>query len=73
MDFEETYGSEFAGLIHVHHLNPVGRQIGVMEIDPRTDLRPVCPNCHAAIHYGGANRPIEEMKAAIASARGTTA
>ena len=72
MSFEETYGSDFSGLIHVHHLNPLSGQTGVVEVDPRADLRPVCPNCHAAIHYDGANRPIDELKAALAAAQGTT-
>jgi len=34
--------------IHVHHLKPVSR--GRRKIDPKKDLIPVCPNCHAMLH-----------------------
>jgi 5-methylcytosine-specific restriction protein A len=62
MDFETAYGPEFSGLIHVHHLNPLAGRKELAEVDPRDDLRPVCPNCHAAIHFGGANRSLEEVR-----------
>lgn len=62
-NFGEVFGSEFVGFIHVHHLVPIveiGRQY---VIDPIDDLRPVCPNCHAAIHVGGETRTIEQIQA----------
>jgi hypothetical protein len=31
-------------------------------VDPVADLRPVCPNCHAVIHLGGACRSIDEVR-----------
>lgn len=49
-DFEEIYGSAAAGIIHVHHLIPLADIGNEYEIDPISDLRPVCPNCHAVIH-----------------------
>jgi len=64
MDFGETYGEEFIGLIHVHHLVRLADRRGVGAIDPVTDLLPVCPNCHAAIHYGGGNRTPASIRAA---------
>jgi hypothetical protein len=70
MSFESIYGPEFAGLIHVHHLAPLARANGVREVDPRADLRPVFPNCHAAIHFGGENRSIEGVRSCLAKARG---
>lgn len=69
MSFEATYGPEFAGLIHVHHLTPLGTQLAATEVDPREDLRPVCPNCHAAIHFGGECRSIADVQIRIADAR----
>ncbi len=36
------------GYIHVHHLKLVSQ--GKRKIDPKKDLRPVCPNCHAMLH-----------------------
>ena len=49
-DFGERYGEIGEGFIHVHHrkpLNEIGEQY---ELNPITDLRPVCPNCHAMLH-----------------------
>jgi 5-methylcytosine-specific restriction protein A len=36
------------GYIHVHHLKLVSQ--GPRKIDPKKDLVPVCPNCHAMLH-----------------------
>ena len=49
-DFKERYGKLGSGFIHVHHLNPLKR--GVAKVDPKKDLRPVCPNCHCMLHRG---------------------
>lgn len=65
MDFEEVYGPLAKGLIHVHHLNPLSEIGEEYEVDPIADMRPVCPNCHAVIHLGGALRRIEEVKALL--------
>jgi len=47
---EGTYGEQFAGLIHVHHIRPISEIGEQYVIDPIQDLRPVCPNCHAVLH-----------------------
>ena len=47
---EGTYGGQFAGLIHVHHIRPISEIGEQYVIDPIQDLRPVCPNCHAVLH-----------------------
>ena len=62
IEFGESYGPQFAGLIHVHHLSPLAGRTELRQVDPRTDLCPICPNCHAAIHSGGAIRTIEEVR-----------
>jgi predicted HNH restriction endonuclease len=49
-DFGETYGKEFTGRIHVHHLVEVSKRAGKYKVDPIKDLRPVCPNCHMVLH-----------------------
>lgn len=50
--------------IEVHHLEPVASLAKPRPYDPRTDLVPLCPNCHRALHT---RRPIplsiEELKA----------
>ncbi len=61
-DFEEAYGPRGAGFIHVHHLTPISSIGSEYEIDPIKDLRPVCPNCHAMIHFGERQLSIEELK-----------
>lgn len=62
MDFGLAYGAEFCGCIHVHHLFPMAAASGTRTVDPSTDLVPVCPNCHAAIHAHGEIRSIAEVK-----------
>lgn len=62
---EEMYGPEGAGRIHVHHLTPISEIGKEYQVDPINDLLPVCPNCHAAIHFGMKHRTIEEVKAMI--------
>ena len=52
----------FAGFIHVHHLRPLSEIRGEYMVDPVADLCPVCPNCHAVIHYGGRLRGIDEVR-----------
>jgi hypothetical protein len=61
-NFEANYGEATAGYIQVHHLIPIA-QVGVKyKLDPIRDLRPVCPNCHAAIHRREPPFSIGEIK-----------
>lgn len=67
-DFHAAFGHEAEGFIHVHHLIPLA-QIGTEYIvDPVSDLRPVCPNCHAVIHLGGVTRTIDDVRQMIVNA-----
>ena len=52
IDFGSTYGDFADGYIHVHHKTPVHQAAadGEYELDPVSDLIPVCPNCHAMLH-----------------------
>jgi predicted HNH restriction endonuclease len=61
-NFGESYGPVAEGLIHVHHLKPISEIGAQYQVDPVADLWPVCPNCHAVIHFGGKTRTIEEVK-----------
>lgn len=50
MSFEHMYGTFAKDFIHVHHIQPlhvIGKEY---EVDPKEDLRPVCPNCHTMLH-----------------------
>jgi 5-methylcytosine-specific restriction protein A len=32
-------------------------------VDPINDLRPVCPNCHAMLHFGRSDPiPVDELR-----------
>lgn len=59
---EKVYGPGFEGLIHVHHLTPISTTGEARAVDPVKDLRPVCPNCHAALHRKNPPYTPEEMK-----------
>lgn len=50
MNFEKVFGEEFAGIIDVHHLNPISQKGGDHLVDPIEDMVPLCPNCHRMIH-----------------------
>lgn len=65
MDFRATYGVEADGLIHVHHLKPLNEIGCSYEVDPISDLLPVCPNCHAVIHSGRGLRTPDEVRKMI--------
>jgi len=49
-DFEAVYGDRGKGFIEVHHNKPLSEIDEEIEIEPRTDLAPVCSNCHRMIH-----------------------
>ncbi|MDB4678703.1 HNH endonuclease [Rhodopirellula sp.] len=67
-NFKSQYGSFGEGFIHVHHLRDlasIGREYNV---DPKEDLRPVCPNCHAMLHRQKKPLSIEELKQRMVNA-----
>lgn len=65
MDFESRYGKIGHGFIHVHHLVPISSIGESYQINPATDLVPVCPNCHNMLHRREPPYTIEEMKALL--------
>ncbi len=50
IDMGHRYGPSASGLIEVHHTTPVSQLGPNYIIDPRDDLVPLCPNCHAVAH-----------------------
>jgi 5-methylcytosine-specific restriction protein A len=64
-DFEKVFGELGHGFIHVHHLKPLSQIKVEYEVDPITDLRPICPNCHAMIHNGAKMMRIQDLKKVI--------
>jgi 5-methylcytosine-specific restriction enzyme A len=62
-DFYQTYGDRGHGFIEVHHIKPIGTFNEEIDVNPKTDLAPVCANCHRMIHIKPNNvLSIEEMK-----------
>ncbi len=66
-DFAKAYGDIGQGFIHVHHLVPIAEIAATYEINPITDLRPVCPNCHAMLHVKNPPLTIEALKSIMTS------
>ncbi len=67
-NFGDRFGELGEGFIHVHHLLPLAGITGEYEIDPKTDLVPVCPNCHAMLHRKrDSTMEIEELKYILSS------
>jgi len=62
-DFEKAYG-ELLGkkYIHVHHIVPISEIREQYAVNPISDLRPVCPNCHAMIHRTRPPQSISDLK-----------
>lgn len=62
-DFEEVYGERGVGYIEIHHIVPLCDIGEEQEINPKTDLVPVCSNCHRMIHRRKDNiLSIEDMR-----------
>lgn len=60
-DFENEFGEIGRSYIHVHHLRQLADIGEEYELNPITDLRPVCPNCHAMLHRRRPAYSIEEL------------
>jgi 5-methylcytosine-specific restriction enzyme A len=61
-NFATTYGDIGKDFIHVHHLRSLSEISDNYVVNPKDDLRPVCPNCHAMIHKRNPAYTIEEIK-----------
>tara|TARA_B110001469_G_C9643923_1_gene324648 strand:+ start:981 stop:1784 length:804 start_codon:yes stop_codon:yes gene_type:complete len=58
-----AYKSIISDIIEVHHIEALSEIDIAKKYDPRTDLIPLCPNCHRAIHKRKpAFRPEELVK-----------
>lgn len=61
-NFSQVFGDLGKGFIHVHHVVAIGSIGEEYEVDPVTDLIPVCPNCHAMIHRVEPPLSIDQLK-----------
>lgn len=61
-NFGRTFGELGNKFIHVHHLTAISLVGATHVVDPKNDLRPVCPNCHAMLHKSDPPFSIDELK-----------
>ncbi|HEC16008.1 MAG TPA: DUF3427 domain-containing protein [Sedimenticola sp.] len=61
-DFAAVYGELGEGFMHVHHLKLISEVGEEYQLDPISDLRPVCPNCHAMLHRESPPVELEKLK-----------
>lgn len=64
-DFKKTYGELGLNFCHIHHIQPLSELQQPSEVNPITDLIPVCPNCHAMLHRKVPAIKPDELKALI--------
>jgi hypothetical protein len=62
IDFGEAYGTLGEGFIHVHHIRELSTLGPRYHIDPVSDMRPICPNCHAMVHLATPAMPVEDLR-----------
>ena len=58
------YGEVAQGFIHIHHRRPL-YLVGETPVDPKVDLIPLCPTCHAIVHLGGQLRTVNEVRSLL--------
>jgi hypothetical protein len=63
--FEERYGPLGHEYIHVHHLRELSTVPPGYQVNPKKDLVPICPNCHAMIHRESPAVTPDELKQRI--------
>lgn len=67
IDLSEKYGPVATNFIHVHHQTMISTLDKEYEVDPISDLIPLCPNCHAIAHLRKEPYSIQEIKGMIAA------
>jgi 5-methylcytosine-specific restriction enzyme A len=68
LSFGERYGPLGERFIHVHHLRALASLGKSYRVDPKCDLLPVCPNCHAMLHRKDPPLTVEELREALRQA-----
>lgn len=68
-DFNAAFGEIGTGFIHVHHLRPLSEIKMGYVVDPKSDLCPVCPNCHAMLHRRNPPFTVDELRSIIGGKR----
>jgi len=58
----DVYGEIAEGFIHIHHLKELSLIGEEYAVNPVSDLRPLCPNCHAIVHLKVHAMDLDELK-----------
>lgn len=64
-NFASKYGLIGDGVVEIHHKTPVHLMNREKVVDPRTELVPLCSNCHTMVHSTDPPIPIDELKRSI--------
>jgi 5-methylcytosine-specific restriction protein A len=64
-NFQEKFGELGHNFIHVHHIIDISTIGKEYSVNPKTDLIPVCPNCHAMLHKQKPAYSISELKSIL--------
>lgn len=67
LDPSSVYGEECGEILEVHHIEPLSEAEAARVYDPKTDLIPLCPNCHRAAHRRKPAYTPDELKDLIQS------
>ena len=67
IDLSKKYGSVAENFTHVHHIKKLSTISAKYQIDPVTDLIPLCPNCHAIAHLRKEPYSVQQIKSMIAA------
>lgn len=68
VDFGKQYGKAAKGFIHVHHVVSMSAIGKTYKINPKKDLLPVCPNCHAVMHFSEPPLTVAKVRAMMKNA-----
>jgi len=63
----QRYGPLGRHFIHVHHVKPLARVRKGYRVDPKRDLIPVCPNCHAMLHRKDPPLTVKRLRSRVAA------
>lgn len=69
LELHAVYGEIGRGYIHVHHVRQIAAATEERIVDPRKDLVPVCPNCHAMLHQRTPPISVKELASVVAKLR----
>ncbi|MEG0327805.1 MAG: HNH endonuclease [Erysipelothrix sp.] len=64
-NFYQKYGEIGKDFIEVHHINPLSEVKAETLVNPRTDLIPLCANCHRIIHRNKKPISVDGLKKII--------